>query len=104
MAKKSVRNRNEKRIGLVEKYRAEREEYRRCAKLISNVHLSDKERSDAMEKLQQMPRDSSPSRRRHRCKLCGRPRAYNRLTGLCRLHMRIATINGMVPGMRKASW
>lgn len=101
MAKKSVRNRNEKRIKLVDRYREKRDKLRED---VSNINLSDKERWDAMKQLQDLPRDSSPTRRRNRCKLCGRPRAYNRLTGLCRLHMRIATINGMVPGMHKASW
>lgn len=101
MAKKSVRNRNEKRIKLVASMREKRDQLRED---VCNINLSDKERWEAMQKMQKLPRDSSPTRRRHRCKLCGRPRAYNRLTGLCRLHMRIATINGMVPGMRKASW
>lgn len=101
MAKTSVRNRNEKRAKLSIRLRAKRDKYREA---VSNIHLSDKERMEAMHKLQDLPRDSSPSRCRNRCKLCGRPRAYNRLTGLCRLHMRIATINGMVPGMHKASW
>lgn len=101
MAKKSVRNRNEKRVKLANRYRARRDSLR---KAVSNIHLSDKERWEAMQQLQELPRNSSPSRRRNRCKLCGRPRAYNRLTGLCRLHMRIATISGMVPGMHKASW
>ena len=101
MAKKSVRNRNKKRIDLVNRLRTKRDQLREA---VSNINLSDKDRWDAMRKLQELPRDSSPSRRRNRCKLCGRPRAYNRLTGLCRLHMRTATINGMVPGMHKASW
>lgn len=101
MAKKSVRNRNAKRVKLVNKYRQLRDQLRED---VSNINLSDKERWDAMQKLQTLPRDSSPTRRRNRCKLCGRPRGYNRLTGLCRLHMRIATIGGMVPGMHKASW
>ena len=101
MAKKSVRNRNAKRAKLITKFATKRDKLRED---VSNMHLSDKDRWEAALKLQQMPRDSSPTRRRNRCKLCGRPRAYNRLTGLCRLHMRIATIGGMVPGMRKASW
>lgn len=101
MAKKSVKNRNEKRIKYVNRLRVKRDKLRED---ISNINLSDKDRWDARQKLQELPRDSSPTRRRNRCKLCGRPRAYNRLTGLCRLHMRIATINGMVPGMHKASW
>lgn len=101
MAKKSVRNRNGKRVKLVERFRAKRDKLRDD---VRSIHLSDRERWEAMQQLQDLPRDSSPTRRRNRCKLCGRPRAYNRLTGLCRLHMRIATISGMVPGMRKASW
>ena len=101
MAKKSVRNRNEKRIKLSSKLRVKRDKLREA---VSNIHLDDKERWQAMQKLQDLPRDSSPMRRRNRCKICGRPRAYNRLTGLCRLHMRKATISGMVPGMHKASW
>ena len=101
MAKKSVKNRNANRIKLVSKFKVKRDKLRED---VSNINLSDKERWEAAKQLQDMPRDSSPTRRRNRCKLCGRPRAYNRLTGLCRLHMRIATINGMVPGMHKASW
>lgn len=101
MAKKSVKNRNERRVKLVEKFRVIRDKMREDS---VNLNLSEKERFDAMQKLHDLPRDSSPTRRRNRCKICGRPRAYNRLTGLCRLHMRIATIGGMVPGMRKSSW
>lgn len=101
MAKKSVQNRNSKRIKLAGKHREKRDQLREA---IANVNLSDDERIKAMETLQKLPRDSSPSRRRNRCKICGRPRAYNRLTGLCRLHMRKAVLGGMVPGMHKASW
>lgn len=101
MAKKSVVNRNKRRMKNVDRLRAKREQLREA---ISNIHLSDEERWEAAKKMQELPRDSSPARRRNRCKMCGRPRGYNRLTGLCRLHMRIATINGMVPGMHKASW
>ena len=101
MAKKSVTNRNEKRRQIADHFRAKRDELRAA---VSNLDLSDDERWDAMQALQKMPRDASPTRTRNRCKLCGRPRAYNRLTGLCRLHMRSATLSGMVPGMHKASW
>jgi small subunit ribosomal protein S14 len=101
MAKTSVTNRNANRRKTTDRLRVKRDELREA---VSNINLTADERWEAGQKLQKMPRDSSPSRRRNRCKLCGRPRAYNRLTGLCRLHMRIATINGMVPGMRKASW
>jgi small subunit ribosomal protein S14 len=101
MAKKSVVNRNEGRKQLFVRLKAKRDKLKET---IISVNASDEDKWSAMAALQKMPRDSSGSRRRNRCKLCGRPRGYNRLTGLCRLHMRIATINGMVPGMRKASW
>lgn len=101
MAKNSVVEREKKRANQCAKYRGKRNELK---SIISNLNLSDKDRWDAVRQLQALPRDSSPVRQRKRCKLCGRPRGYNRLTGLCRLHMRLATINGMVPGMHKASW
>src|SRR5437899_3680379 len=69
--------------------------------IICNPHLGDDERTNAEHQLQKLPRDSSRSRQRNRCRLCGRSRAYNRLTGLCRIHMRSAVMNGLVPGMHK---
>jgi small subunit ribosomal protein S14 len=101
MAKKSVSNRNNRRKQLFTRLKTKRDKLRET---VVSVHASDEEKEQAVIAMQKMPRDTSGSRRRNRCKLCGRPRAYNRLTGLCRLHLRIATINGMVPGMRKASW
>lgn len=43
-------------------------------------------------------------RHRNRCKLCGRPRAYMRKFGLCRLCFRELVAKGEIPGVRKASW
>jgi small subunit ribosomal protein S14 len=40
----------------------------------------------------------------HRCRRCGRPRAYFRKFGLCRICLRNAAHNGYVPGMTKSSW
>src|SRR3954453_10473801 len=40
----------------------------------------------------------------HRCRRCGRPRAYFRKFGLCRICLREAAHNGYVPGMTKSSW
>jgi len=45
-----------------------------------------------------------PTRRRNRCKLCGRPRAYLRIFGLCRLCFRELAHKGALPGVTKASW
>lgn len=43
-------------------------------------------------------------RYRHRCHVCGRPRAYLRLFGLCRLCFRDMASRGELPGVKKASW
>jgi small subunit ribosomal protein S14 len=40
----------------------------------------------------------------NRCGRCGRPRAYMRKFGLCRLCMRQLAHRGELPGVRKASW
>ena len=44
------------------------------------------------------------SRRESRCKLCGRPRAVYRKFGLCRIHIRELGDQGLIPGLKKASW
>jgi len=40
----------------------------------------------------------------NRCKLCGRPRAYIRKFGCCRICFRELASNGKLPGVKKASW
>lgn len=44
------------------------------------------------------------TRAHHRCSLCGRPRGYLRLFGLCRLCFRKLASRGEIPGVKKASW
>jgi small subunit ribosomal protein S14 len=41
---------------------------------------------------------------RNRCFLCGRPRAYIRKFGLCRICFRRLALVGQLPGVRKSSW
>jgi small subunit ribosomal protein S14 len=40
----------------------------------------------------------------NRCELCGRPRAYIRMFGLCRICFRKLALEGQLPGVRKSSW
>jgi len=40
----------------------------------------------------------------NRCTRCGRPRAYLRRFGLCRICFRELALAGMIPGVTKASW
>jgi len=43
-------------------------------------------------------------RRYNRCHRCGRPRAYMRDFGICRICFRELALDGQIPGVRKASW
>jgi small subunit ribosomal protein S14 len=43
-------------------------------------------------------------RMKRRCKLCGRARAVYRKFGICRICFRNLASNGLIPGVRKASW
>ena len=44
------------------------------------------------------------TRRVRRCSLCGRSRAVYRKFGICRICFRQLALQGMIPGVRKASW
>ena len=39
-----------------------------------------------------------------RCKICGRPHAYIRKYGICRICFRELADKGQIPGVKKASW
>ena len=56
------------------------------------------------EALQDLKKNASPVRRKNRCFKCGRPRAFMRDFGLCRICFRELANNGMIPGIKKASW
>ncbi|HDL17671.1 MAG TPA: type Z 30S ribosomal protein S14 [Bacteroidetes bacterium] len=43
-------------------------------------------------------------RQYNRCNRCGRPRAYIRQFGLCRICFRELALRGEIPGVVKASW
>ncbi|MEK6566622.1 MAG: type Z 30S ribosomal protein S14 [Bacteroidota bacterium] len=43
-------------------------------------------------------------RSHNRCNVCGRPRAFYRKFGLCRICLRNMALEGKIPGLRKASW
>jgi len=101
MAKTSMVNRDIKREKLAKKFADKREALK---KIISSQDASYEDKIQAAEKLQKLPRDSSPSRQRNRCELSGRPRGVYRKFGLGRNKLREATMRGDVPGLRKASW
>ena len=89
MAKESMKAREVKREKMVEKYAEKRKAL--------------KEAGD-YEALQKLPRDASPVRLHNRCKLTGRPKGYMRHFGVSRVMFRQLANNGLIPGIKKASW
>ena len=100
MAKLSLINRELKRENLAKKYKGKRDAFNA---IINDSKRSDEERMEARLKLQQLPRNSSPSRQRNRCELTGRPRGTYRKFGLARNKLREAIMSGLVPGVVKGS-
>src|SRR5690606_36688364 len=84
----------------VAKYAAARAELKA---IIKNPNTSEEERWDAQMKLQQQPRDASPSRLRNRCQVTGRPHGVLRKFELSRIKLREYGMRGDVPGLTKAS-
>ncbi len=101
MAKLSMVNREVKRVAIAQKYAVRRAELK---ELIRNRLTEESVRDDALLKLQKMPRDASKSRQQSRCAITGRPHGVYKKFGLGRNKMRELTMQGDVPGVRKASW
>ena len=40
----------------------------------------------------------------NRCPMCGRPRAFLRKFGICRICFRTLALRGEIPGVIKSSW
>ena len=89
MAKTSWKERNQKKINTVKKYAALRAE------------LKAKGDYAALAKL---PRNASPVRVVNRCASSGRRHAFIRKFGCSRLTFREMALNGLIPGVTKASW
>ena len=101
MAKLSLINRDQKRRLTVKKYAKRRVE---LLAIIANPKISDEDRQAARRRLEGLPRDSSPTRLRNRCRLTGRPRGVFRKFGLGRNKLREIAMRGEIPGVVKASW
>ena len=54
--------------------------------------------------LSRLPRNSNPIRLHNRCKLTGRPKGYMRQFGISRITFREVASEGLIPGIKKASW
>lgn len=100
MADKAMIQRELKRQRLVMKYAKKRASLKEQLKEAKSL----KEKLQIHRKLQQLPRNSSPVRLHNRCSVTGRPKGYYRDFGLSRHVLREMAHNGLLPGVRKASW
>jgi len=89
MAKTAWLERNKRKMNTVKKYAAKRAE------------LKAKRDYAGLAKL---PKDASPVRVVNRCSMSGRRHAYMRKFACSRLTFREAALNGLIPGVTKASW
>jgi small subunit ribosomal protein S14 len=100
MAKKSMIQRELKRIKLVKKYSIKRK------KILKNLKISKdlKEIFKLQKSLQKLPGNSLPIRIRNRCWKTGRSRGFYRDFGLSRHVIREMAHQCLLPGVTKASW
>ncbi len=89
MAKESMKAREVKRAKLVVKYAAKREALKAAGDFIA---------------ISRLPRNSSKTRLHNRCSITGRPKGYMRQFGISRITFREMASNGLIPGVKKASW
>jgi len=89
MAKESMKARQRKREKMVEQFAEKRKALKEAGDYIG---------------LQKLPKNASPVRLHNRCKLTGRPKGYMRLFGVSRINFREMASNGLIPGVKKASW
>ena len=101
MAKLSMINRDVKRVKIAEKFAAKRAALKA---IIEDSSKTDEERYEARLKMQQLPRNASPTRQRNRCVITGRARGVFSKFGLGRMKLRELAMKGEIPGMTKASW
>lgn len=101
MAKTSKIVKNEEKKELQLRYRERR---KALTAVIRNPRTTDAERDAAYSKLRKLPRNSSATRIRNRCSMSGRSRGYEGFFGLSRMALRDMALNGLIPGVRKASW
>ncbi|MXX98325.1 MAG: 30S ribosomal protein S14 [Gammaproteobacteria bacterium] len=101
MAKVCMIEREKKRRLTVQKYKAQRDALRQN---LERPHTPAEEKAAAVVPLQKLPRNSSPSRMRNRCRITGRPKGYYRKFGLGRNKLREYAMLGYIPGLMKSSW
>ena len=100
MAKKSMIEREKKRINLNSKYKIKRqnllEQYKKTEGFEPKLEVH--------SKIQKLPRNSAKNRIRNRCWKTGRPRGYYSDFGVSRHVLREMAHQCLLPGIRKSSW
>lgn len=89
MAKESIKARQRKRETMVAKYAKKRAELKAAGDYAA---------------LDLLPKNASPVRLKNRCQLTGRGRGYIRYFGVSRIKFRDMALDGLIPGVKKASW
>jgi small subunit ribosomal protein S14 len=89
MAKTSWKERNKRKMETVKKYAALRAQLKAKRDYVG---------------LSKLPRNASPTRVVNRCAMSGRRHGFLRKFGVSRLTFREAALNGLIPGVVKASW
>ena len=101
MAKKSSIAKQKKRERLVQLKWNKRAELK---SIILDMNKPIEERLVAVDRLNQMPKNSSPVRLRNRCQFTGRARGVLSKFMLSRICFREMALQGLIPGIVKASW
>ncbi|MDR0695056.1 MAG: 30S ribosomal protein S14 [Prevotellaceae bacterium] len=89
MAKESMKAREVKRAKLAAKYAEKRKALKAAGDYAG---------------LAKLPKNASPVRLHNRCSITGRPKGYMRIFGVSRIQFREMASQGLIPGIRKASW
>lgn len=101
MATKSAIAKQKRRERLV---KIKRDKRNQLKAIILDMNKPIEERLAAVDKLNKMPKNSSPVRLRNRCQLTGRARGFLQKFKLSRLCFREMASQGLLPGVVKASW
>ena len=100
MAKKSMVEREKKRLHLVNRFFKKRNDLKFQIKSTASF----KEQLLLSVKLQKLPRNSSVTRLHNRCFVTGRPKGFFRDFGISRHVLREMAHQCLLPGVTKASW
>lgn len=100
MAKKSMIQREKKRQYLISQYATKRQHLKEQIKKTTFLE----KKVIIHRQLQLLPKNSCPVRFHHRCLLTGRPKGFFRYFGLSRHLLREMAHEGLLPGIKKASW